>query len=66
MSVTDDERLFYDLIGDFISGIPKGDIRDALMKGRHKLGITLRARADRRKAEEAAIDKELSTIDWRD
>lgn len=66
MSRTNDERLFYDLIGDFISGVPKGDVRDALMKGRHRLGVILRGRAERRRAEEAAIDAELATQDWRE
>jgi len=66
MSVSTDERLFYDLLGDFISGVPKGDVRDALMKGRHRLGIILRARADRRKAEDAKLAAELATTDWTD
>ena len=66
VSVSDDERLFYDLLGEFIAGVPKGDIRDSLLKGRHRLGVLLRSRAERRKAEAAKLAEELAQIDWKD
>ncbi len=66
MNETAKETHFYDLLGDFISCLRDGPVKDEMLRGRHKLGILLRRRAATRKAEEAAIDEELGTIDWRE
>lgn len=66
MSISTDEKLFYNLLGYFIQSLPNGHTKDDLSDGHRKFGVILRRRAARRKTEEDKLADELATQDWRE